>query len=92
LHNYLLMVALQLCKMNIDYFAHPSLLLIIVRSVHTLTSEQNEMLDWSLRAEQIKHQSAQDPQPILTYDDPCIKCSAHAAYATTRQSGPLNAC
>jgi hypothetical protein len=31
-----------------------------VRSVHTLTLEWNKMSDWSLRAEQIKHWSAQD--------------------------------
>jgi hypothetical protein len=55
-----------------------------VRSVHTLTSEWNKMLDWSLRVEQIKHQSTQDLQPILTYNDPCIECSAHAAYTPNK--------
>jgi hypothetical protein len=62
-----------------------------VRSVHMLTLEWNKTSDWSLRAEQIKHWSAQDLQPISTYNNPCIKCSAHAAYAPTRQSGLLKA-
>jgi hypothetical protein len=70
------MAVLQLCKMNIDYFAHPSLLLIIVRSVHTLTLEQNETLDWSLGVERIKHWSAQDLRLVLLWLEPVIfeKC------------------